>query len=118
MTVTDRLTPATALKKLAATRASGARGAASGQRYVTMFHHGNLELEFYQPKGEDPQQPHTRDEVYFIISGSGWFVRGKERQRFEPGEVFYLPAGEPHHFEDFTDDFATWAIFAPSAEKR
>jgi mannose-6-phosphate isomerase-like protein (cupin superfamily) len=104
--MTERLTPELALKKLAA---------AGGQRYVTMFHHGNLELEFYRPAGTDPQKPHTRDEVYFIIAGSGWFVRGKERQRFEPGEVFYVPAGVPHHFEEFSADFATWAIFAPAA---
>lgn len=104
--MTERLTPELAQKKL---------DAAGGQRYVTMFHHGNLELEFYRPTGTDPQKPHTRDEVYFVISGSGWFVRDKQRQRFGPGEVLYLPAGVPHHFEEFTDDFATWAIFAPAA---
>lgn len=106
--MTERLTPETALKKLAA---------AGGQRYVTMFHHGNLELEFYKPAGTDPQKPHTRDEVYFVISGSGWFVRGTERQRFGAGEVLYLPAGQPHRFEEFSDDFAAWAIFAPSSHK-
>jgi mannose-6-phosphate isomerase-like protein (cupin superfamily) len=102
--VTERITPEAALKKLAA---------AGGQRYVTLFNHGNLELEFYQPVGTDPQRPHTRDEVYFVISGSGWFVMDKERRRFGPGEVMYVPAGVPHRFEEFTDDFATWALFAP-----
>ena len=105
--MTERITPETALKQLAA---------AGGQRYVTIFEHGKLELEFYKPLGSDPQKPHTRDEVYFVISGSGWFVRGTGRQRFGPGEVLYLPAGEPHQFEEFTGDFATWAIFAPSAK--
>lgn len=104
--MTERITPQLAQKKLAA---------AGGQRYVTMFHHGNLELEFYRPASTDPQKPHTRDEVYFVISGSGWFVRGKERQRFGPGEVLYLPAGVPHHFEEFSDDFATWAIFTKNS---
>lgn len=103
--MSDRLTPEFARRKLAE---------AGGARYVTMFEHGHLELEYYQPRGADPQQPHTRDEVYFIIAGSGWFRRGEERQRFEAGEVLYVPAGVPHRFEEFSDDFATWAIFSPA----
>ena len=85
---------------------------AGDQRYVMMFKHGPLELEYYAPVGKDPQKPHTRDEVYFIISGSGWFVREGERQRFAPNEVLYVPKGVAHHFEDFSDDFSTWAIFS------
>ena len=99
----ERITPESALARLAK---------AGDARYVTLFKHGALELEYYKPLKTDPQQPHTRDEVYFVISGSGWFVHGKERQRFGPGEVLYLPAGVPHRFEDFSDDFATWAIFS------
>jgi mannose-6-phosphate isomerase-like protein (cupin superfamily) len=101
--MSERLTPETARRQLAA---------AGGPRYLSMFRHGLLELEYYQPEGSDPQQPHTRDEVYFVISGSGWFRRGEERQRFVPGEVLYVPAGVPHRFEEFSADFATWAIFS------
>lgn len=99
----ERITPAAALAKLPAT---------GDPRYCMLFKHGTLELEYYKPLKTDPQKPHTRDEVYFVISGSGWFVQGKERQRFEPGEVLYVPAGVPHRFEQFSDDFATWAIFS------
>ena len=99
----ERITPEGALAQLAK---------AGGQRYVTLFKRGTLELEYYKPVKTDPQQPHTRDEVYFVISGSGFFVRGSERQRFGPGEVLYVPAGVPHRFEEFSDDFATWAMFS------
>lgn len=99
----ERITPAAALRQLEQ---------AGGQRYVTLFRHGRLELEYYRPLGKDPQQPHTRDEVYFVISGTGWFVQDGERQPFGPGEVIYAPAGSPHHFEDFSEDFATWAVFS------
>jgi mannose-6-phosphate isomerase-like protein (cupin superfamily) len=97
-----RITPEAAVAQLA-------RGQ---ERYVTIFKHGPIELEFYKPLKTDPQKPHTRDEVYFVISGKGTFVHKDSRQPFGPGEVLYVPAGEPHRFEDFTDDFATWAIFA------
>ncbi len=99
----ERLTPRVAEKKLAE---------AGGARFVTMFHHGPLELEYYKPLGTDKQEPHTRDEVYFVISGTGSFVIGEERQPFGPGEVLYVPKGVPHRFENFSTDFATWAIFA------
>jgi mannose-6-phosphate isomerase-like protein (cupin superfamily) len=98
----EQLTPEFALQKMKA---------AGGQRWVTMFKHGQLELEYYKPLGTDPQKPHTRDEVYFVISGTGWFVQGNARHKFVPNEVIYAPAGVPHHFEDFSEDFATWAIF-------
>ena len=99
----DRITPQAAAAKLAK---------AGGQRWVTMFKRGALELEYYQPLKIDPQQPHTRDEVYFVISGHGFFVQGDRRHAFGPGEVMVVPAGVPHRFEKFSDDFATWAIFS------
>jgi len=101
--MTERMTPENALKAVEKL---------GGQRWITIFKHGALELEFYAPRGSDPQQPHTRDEVYFVVSGSGWFVRAGARQRFAPGEVLYVPAGVPHRFEQFSDDFAAWAIFS------
>jgi len=98
----ERITPQSAQALLAK---------AGGQRWVTLWKHGALELEYYAPRGADPQQPHTRDECYFVISGSGWFVLAGERRRFAAGEVLFVAAGVPHRFEEFSDDFATWAVF-------
>lgn len=79
--------------------------------FATLFQHGTLVVEYYAPKDVDPQEPHTRDEVYVVVAGSGWFVHEGERQPFEAGEVLFVPAGDAHRFEDFTDDFATWVLF-------
>ena len=35
-----------------------------GERFVELFGHGTLSVELYAPRGQDPQSPHTRDEVY------------------------------------------------------
>jgi mannose-6-phosphate isomerase-like protein (cupin superfamily) len=70
-----------------------------------------LEVEFYRPNKTDRQQPHDRDEVYVIASGSGFFVNGDQRQQFETGEVLFVSAGVTHRFEEFTDDFSTWVFF-------
>ena len=68
-------------------------------------------MEIYAPRGRDDQTPHTRDEVYIVISGSGWFVNGPARERFGPGDFLFVPAGVDHRFEEFTDDLAVWVVF-------
>ena len=97
-----RLTPTNALAALAAQ---------PGREFTSVFRHGTLEVEVYRPDGVDRQSPHTRDEVYVVLSGSGYFVSGDTRQPFEPGEVLFVPAGVVHRFEEFTHDFATWVFF-------
>ena len=52
-----------------------------GQPFVSLFRHGTLEVEFYRPQGVDKQQPHTRDEVYVVISGEGYFSCAGTRLR-------------------------------------
>jgi mannose-6-phosphate isomerase-like protein (cupin superfamily) len=98
-------------KRLTVERGHDALPGPNGERFAELFKHGSLEVEFYAPRGTDPQQPHEKDEVYIVISGTGTYVCGDERHPFEPNEVLFVPAGIVHRFEDFSDDFATWVIF-------
>lgn len=82
----------------------------NGREFVELFRHGSLVVEVYRPDGADRQTPHSRDELYVVISGRGSFVMEDARARFGPGDVFFVPAGATHRFEDFTDDFATWVF--------
>ncbi len=83
----------------------------AGERYAEVFHHGSLTVEVYAPRGLDPQTPHTRDEVYVVMRGAGWFVHGEARDRFGPEDVLFVPAGVVHRFEDFSDDLVVWVFF-------
>lgn len=83
----------------------------SGERYASVIEHGTLTVEIYAPRGTDAQLPHTRDEVYVVMSGSGWFTSGPDRHRFGPGDVMFVPANVPHRFDEFSDDLALWAVF-------
>jgi mannose-6-phosphate isomerase-like protein (cupin superfamily) len=83
----------------------------AGQLAAPVLAHGSLLVEYYAPRGKDTQTPHTRDEVYVVIGGSGWFVNGPERHRFQVHDVLFVQAGVIHRFEDFTDDFAVWVMF-------
>jgi mannose-6-phosphate isomerase-like protein (cupin superfamily) len=82
-----------------------------GDHYDVLLRHGTLEVGLYAPRGTDPQTPHTRDEVYVVIRGGGWFRNGDDRVAFGPGDVLFVPAGRPHRFEHFTDDLAAWVLF-------
>jgi mannose-6-phosphate isomerase-like protein (cupin superfamily) len=82
-----------------------------GERYAVLLERGQLEVELYQPVGTDPQQPHRRDEVYIVASGSGTFVVGNERMSFGPGDFLFAPAGSVHRFEYFSRDLTVWVIF-------
>ena len=84
---------------------------AAGERYASVIEYGTLTVEIYAPRGTDPQMPHTRDEVYVVMAGSGWFVNGPDRHRFGAGDVLFVPANVPHRFEEFSDDLAVWAVF-------
>jgi len=84
---------------------------ADDERYAIALEHGTLEVGVYAPRGEDPQSPHTRDEVYVVVHGRGLFRRGDAVAPFGPGDLLFVPAGQTHRFERFSDDFAAWVIF-------
>jgi mannose-6-phosphate isomerase-like protein (cupin superfamily) len=96
---------------LTAKRALARLPSPDGKRFAVVLSHGTLSVEIYAPRGEDPQRPHTRDEVYVIASGRGEFVLEAERRSFGPGDVLFVPAHARHRFERFSDDFSTWVFF-------
>ena len=83
----------------------------NGGRFAKVLEHGTMEVELYAPRGRDTQEPHARDELYFVVEGSGEFVNGPDRHPFGPGDALFVPAGVEHRFEDFTDDLAVWVVF-------
>jgi mannose-6-phosphate isomerase-like protein (cupin superfamily) len=82
-----------------------------GELFTVAFTRGSVSVEMYAPRQADRQLPHAQDELYVVHRGTGEFVMAKERQTFSAGSVFFVPAGEPHRFENFSDDFSTWVIF-------
>lgn len=82
-----------------------------GKPFALMFRHGSLDVEIFSPRGRDTQKPHSRDELYVVASGTGWFFHEGRGIPFSPGDVLFTAAGEVHRFENFSDDFLVWVIF-------
>ena len=84
---------------------------ADGKLFATIFEHGTLLVEIYAPRGVDQQQPHTRDEIYFVAAGSGEYVCGNTRTTFRATDLLFAAAGVGHRFENFSDDLIVWVLF-------
>jgi mannose-6-phosphate isomerase-like protein (cupin superfamily) len=84
---------------------------ADGKHFLKLFEHATLALELYAPCGNDPQQPHARDELYVVVRGSGTFVCAGARTPFVRGAALFAAAGAIHRFEEFSDDLAVWVMF-------
>lgn len=72
---------------------------------------GEMSLLLFAPRNRDYQTPHTQDELYIVVRGSGTLLLEEEEVRFETGDVLYVPAGKYHRFVQFTDDLAAWVVF-------
>jgi mannose-6-phosphate isomerase-like protein (cupin superfamily) len=82
-----------------------------GAPFATMMAGGTMSVEVFAPKGEDLQQPHTQDELYFIQRGLGELVINGQRFDAAAGDAFFVAAGALHRFEYFSEDFVTWVVF-------
>lgn len=87
------------------------RSRVSRDEYREVLRRGTMSVGLYTPKGEDKQSPHDQDEVYIVERGSGVFVEGDRRTRFEAGAVLFAGAGTVHRFEEFGDDLRVWVVF-------
>lgn len=83
----------------------------SGELFLNLFAHGTLQVEVYKPHEKDRQQPHEKDELYVIISGTGDFFNGGDTCSFNPGDFLFVPAGVEHRFENFSEGFSNWVLF-------
>jgi len=64
------------------------------------------------PGEKDTQEPHSADELYYVIEGSGFIELVKNRQPVKKGSIIFVPAKMRHRFCDNKDDLVVLYIFA------
>ena len=76
----------------------------------------SLSVGVYQLRAgqADPQQPHTEDEVYYVVSGRASFRAGAEQLNVGPGRLIYVKRNVEHRFFDITEDLTLLVFFAPA----
>lgn len=61
---------------------------------------------------KDGQNPHDRDEIYYVISGKGKIQIDDEITPVEPGSVIYVAAKVEHRFVDIEEKLSLLVVFA------
>jgi mannose-6-phosphate isomerase-like protein (cupin superfamily) len=88
--------------------------------YLEFIRHPSLSVGLYilPAGGTDPQQPHTEDEVYYIVSGQAQIRVGDEDSAVAAGAVVFVAAGVEHRFHSITEELRVVVFFAPAEYSR
>lgn len=74
---------------------------------------------YHLPAGaHDPQQPHTEDEVYYVISGRGQIRVDDEDMPVQASSTVFVGANVKHHFHSITEDLVVLVVFGPAEYSR
>ena len=75
----------------------------------------SMSLEVYRLEAgaTDPQDPHTEDEVYYIVTGSAKIRIGDDVYPVEPGDIIFVEREVEHYFFDIESELITLIFFAP-----
>lgn len=92
----------------------------SGQLYHEFLRVPAMSAGIYQLAAgvDDPQQPHTEDELYYVVQGEGVIRVGDEDQPVAPGTLIFVAANVPHHFHSIAEALTVLVFFAPAEYAR
>lgn len=65
-----------------------------------------------RPGVADTQEPHSEDELYYVIRGSGFMELGKKKLQIREGSIVFVPAGLHHRFYGNENDLVVLYMFA------
>jgi mannose-6-phosphate isomerase-like protein (cupin superfamily) len=66
----------------------------------------------------DLQQPHTEDELYYVVQGRAHIRVGDEDAPVASGSLVFVAANVDHRFHTITEDLTVLVFFAPAEYAR
>jgi mannose-6-phosphate isomerase-like protein (cupin superfamily) len=64
------------------------------------------------PGEKDTQEPHSADELYYVVQGSGMMELGRTKTSVAKGSIVFVPAGMRHRFYGNGEDLVVLYVFA------
>lgn len=61
----------------------------------------------------DTQQPHTEDEVYYVVRGRARITVAGEDRPVAAGSIVFVATGVEHRFHDIEEDLQVLVFWAP-----
>lgn len=88
----------------------------SGQLYHEFLRVPALSAGVYQlaAGADDPQQPHTEDELYYIVAGRARIRVADDDAPVEAGSLVFVAANVEHRFHTIVEDLTVLVFFAPA----
>jgi mannose-1-phosphate guanylyltransferase len=88
--------------------------------FIEFLRRNSLSMEVYRlPVGsKDPQNPHTEDEVYYVLKGEAKIQIDDAIHPVEKGDIVFVERGSEHFFFDIEADLITLIFFAPARGTR
>ncbi|HEX2911631.1 MAG TPA: cupin domain-containing protein [Chloroflexia bacterium] len=88
----------------------------TGKAYLEFLRVPSMSLGLYAlpAGGTDPQQPHTEDEIYYVLKGKATITVDREERPVQAGSVVFVKANVPHRFHSITEDLEVLVLFAPA----
>jgi mannose-6-phosphate isomerase-like protein (cupin superfamily) len=65
-----------------------------------------------RPGEKDTQDPHSADELYYVIQGSAMMELGRTSKSVGAGSIVFVPAGMKHRFYGNREDLVVLYMFA------
>jgi mannose-6-phosphate isomerase-like protein (cupin superfamily) len=89
---------------------------ASNHPWLEFLRTDSLSMGLYElaAGSKDPQQPHSEDEVYYVVAGEGQLEVAGVSQPVQAGSIVYVPKRVPHHFHSIQQDLRILVFFAPA----
>lgn len=86
-------------------------------RYLPFLNVDKLRTGLYilPAGGQDGQQPHQHDEVYYVLSGKSRFLAGGETTNVQEGSVLYVKAKVEHRFFEIEEELKILVFFSNMA---
>jgi len=90
--------------------------AATGEPWLEFLRVPALSMGLYVLKAGaiDGQQPHTEDEIYYVVSGRGLIRVADEDRTVSAGSIIYVAANVEHRFHTISEDLSVLVFFAPA----
>jgi mannose-6-phosphate isomerase-like protein (cupin superfamily) len=89
---------------------------ASSKLYLEFLKVPDLSMGLYvlPAGGQDPQSPHTEDEVYYVVSGRARILVADEDCQVQAGSIIYVAKNVAHHFHSIEEELTVLVFFAPA----
>ena len=87
----------------------------SGELYLEFLTASTMSVGVYVlvAGSDDPQRPHTEDEIYYVLDGRGRIRVQDTDFEVRRGSVIFVAEGQRHKFHSIAEDLRLLVVFAP-----